>query len=111
MALEKSQQMLLLNQYEINNYLKLYHKIVDAVFEAENKLLLCKQSLKTPESNQMPALKLEKMRTLTKLESEIGNLNAIKEDLFFKLAKRQKQNNTLLNQAQNLKTMYISFFY
>lgn len=106
MVLEKSQQMLLLNQIEFNNYLKLYHKIVEAVFEAENELVLCKQNLKTSESNRSPAHRLEAIRTLAKLETEIGNLNAVKEDLFFKLTKRQKQNNSLLNTAQNLKTLF-----
>ena len=106
-AVEKSQQMLLLNQYEMNNYLKLYEKIENGVLEAESKLLLCKQNLKRSDyvDQQNPTYKLETMRNLCKLETEIGNLNAIREDLCFKLARRQKQCQDLLNTAQNLQTM------
>lgn len=102
-AVEKSQQMLLLNQHEMNNYLKLYHKIESGVLEAESKLYLCKQNLKS--SDHDPAYKLETLRNLSKLETEIGNLNSIKDDLCFKLAKRQKQCHDLLNAAQNLQAM------
>ena len=105
-AVEKSQQMLLLNQHEMNNYLKLYHKIESGVLEAESKLYLCKQNLRSSDyDHQDPAYKLETIRNLSKLESEIGNLNAIKDDLCFKISKRQKQCHDLLNTAQNLQTM------
>lgn len=106
-AVEKSQQMLLINQNEMNNYLKLYHKIESGIIEAENELILCKQRLKRSEFAQNNAdYKLETMRNLVKLETEIGNLNSIKDDLSFKLAKRQKQCNDLLNTAQFLQAMF-----
>lgn len=104
-AVEKSQQMLIMNQYEMNNYLKLYQKIESGVIEAESKLLLCKQNLRKSDEQLNSANRLETLSNLTKLETEIGNLNAIKDDLCFKLAKRQKQCHNLLNTAQNLQTM------
>jgi len=107
-AVEKSQQMLLLNQNEMNNYLKLYHKIECGIIEAERNYTICKQKLKSSEydSKHDSAYKLETLRNLSKLETEIGNLNSIKDDLCFKLAKRQRQCHDLLNTAQTLQTMF-----
>ena len=106
-AVTQSQQMLLLNQNEMNNYLKLYHKIECGIIEAESELILCKQKLKSSDyMKHDSAYKLETIRNLSKLETEIGNLNSIKDDLCFKLARRQRQCHDLLNTAQSLQTMF-----
>lgn len=70
--------------------------------------MLCKQKLRSSayDAQHNAAYKLETMRNLSKLETEIGNLNSIKDDLCFKLAKRQRQCHELLNTAQTLQTMF-----
>ncbi|RWS05304.1 THO complex subunit-like protein [Dinothrombium tinctorium] len=118
-AMAKSQEVLLMNKLEVQNYEELYGKIEKGIEEAQQRIALCKADLQRAkvirrnkqEYDMLAKIILEhpdrkeSLKRLSLLEDEIKKLQQIKEELNRKVEKRRKQFQVLLTSAYELQLM------
>ncbi|RWS19498.1 THO complex subunit-like protein, partial [Leptotrombidium deliense] len=118
-SMAKSQQVLLMNRLEVQNYEELYTKIENGIDEAQDRIAKCKSELqkaKVIRKNKQeydflariivshPDRK-ESLKRLALLEDEIKKLQQVKEELNKKVEKRRRQFQVLLTSAHELQMM------